>query len=538
MSFLRLIFRSLVHHWRVNLATAAAVAAGTAVLTGALLVGDSMRSSLRRLSLERLGRIEEALVAERFFREELADELAAKPEFSRYFTQAVPAVVLRGSVSAELELKERFSLPGPLAPGSSYDWQPPAPAGARLLDAGLTVIARGAFRDERPRLTLSSGPLCVELFGAQSEEQSSSAAGAGPRSGPAPLYQLAVQPGPEQSTATLLLPADTLQQLVENGRLPWKIKVGRSGGQIDSLELELLWRVEVQANRVQVVGCDERFWRLGSGGPKTSAKGDRAVVNTALAQRLAVQLGGARRQGVRLGARLVARLPRPGAIPAESALGRKQQTVRSVSFVLGEVIPTEGLGRFGLRPTQHRPLCLFVGLDQLQRRLEQPGKVNALLVAGKDPRQPAPGAHEALRAMFTPALEDLGISVEQTRRGYFNITSDRLLLSPAAEQSILDALGGLRVQPALTYLANTLACGDREIPYSTVTAIEPTSQPPLGRRPDRAQPVGGRAVGGQAGREDRAALLCARDARRTFRRAQCPVHPGGRGPTRRSSGRP
>jgi len=50
------------------------------VLTGALVVGDSMRSSLRRLTLERLGRIDELLVADRFFRAELADELADDPD--------------------------------------------------------------------------------------------------------------------------------------------------------------------------------------------------------------------------------------------------------------------------------------------------------------------------------------------------------------------------------------------------------------------------------------------------------------------------
>ena len=53
----------------MNLAVACGVAVGTAVLTGALLVGDSMRGSLRHLTLDRLGRIEEVLVADRFFRQ-------------------------------------------------------------------------------------------------------------------------------------------------------------------------------------------------------------------------------------------------------------------------------------------------------------------------------------------------------------------------------------------------------------------------------------------------------------------------------------
>ena len=62
MSGWRFIIRSLVHHWRINLTVALGVAAATAVLTGALLVGDSVRGSLHQLTLERLGKIELALV--------------------------------------------------------------------------------------------------------------------------------------------------------------------------------------------------------------------------------------------------------------------------------------------------------------------------------------------------------------------------------------------------------------------------------------------------------------------------------------------
>ena len=74
---LRLVFNTLLYHARTQVAVALGVAAGTAVLAGALLVGDSVRGSLRRLTLDRLGRISEALVPSRFFRAELADELAS-----------------------------------------------------------------------------------------------------------------------------------------------------------------------------------------------------------------------------------------------------------------------------------------------------------------------------------------------------------------------------------------------------------------------------------------------------------------------------
>ena len=80
MSAFRLIIAAFLHHWRMNLAVAAGAAVGTAVLAGALLVGDSMRGSLRNLALDRLGNIDEALIADRFFRVQLADELSQQDD--------------------------------------------------------------------------------------------------------------------------------------------------------------------------------------------------------------------------------------------------------------------------------------------------------------------------------------------------------------------------------------------------------------------------------------------------------------------------
>ncbi|HEX5719453.1 MAG TPA: FtsX-like permease family protein [Thermoanaerobaculia bacterium] len=71
--------RSLTHFRKASLAVALGAAVASTVLTGALLTGDSVRGSLRDLTLERLGGIDQALVASRFFREELAADLKAAP---------------------------------------------------------------------------------------------------------------------------------------------------------------------------------------------------------------------------------------------------------------------------------------------------------------------------------------------------------------------------------------------------------------------------------------------------------------------------
>jgi hypothetical protein len=94
----RLLFRSLVYHRGIHLAVALGVAVGAAVLSGALLVGDSVRGSLRDLTLDRLGAIDHALVTERYFREALADDLAEATNFAYAFERAAPALFLRGAV--------------------------------------------------------------------------------------------------------------------------------------------------------------------------------------------------------------------------------------------------------------------------------------------------------------------------------------------------------------------------------------------------------------------------------------------------------
>jgi len=89
---LRTIYlRSLQYYWRAHLAAALGVIVGTAALTGALLVGDSMRGSLRDTGLDRLGKIDYAVTAPRFFRTALADELAETD------SRVCPIILTRGS---------------------------------------------------------------------------------------------------------------------------------------------------------------------------------------------------------------------------------------------------------------------------------------------------------------------------------------------------------------------------------------------------------------------------------------------------------
>ena len=99
---MRATLRGLTHFWKANLAVALGAAVASTVLTGALLAGDSVKGSLRDLTLDRLGAIDAALVSESFFREKLADDLEARnlspaPGGGVQKSRIAPVIVTRGT---------------------------------------------------------------------------------------------------------------------------------------------------------------------------------------------------------------------------------------------------------------------------------------------------------------------------------------------------------------------------------------------------------------------------------------------------------
>ena len=93
--------RGLTFYWRTNAAVVIGIATGVAVLSGALLVGDSVRGSLRDLVLLRLGRTDQVVASAGFFREQLAQDLQAHSDFSSLFDEIVPMVMTQGFVTQQ-----------------------------------------------------------------------------------------------------------------------------------------------------------------------------------------------------------------------------------------------------------------------------------------------------------------------------------------------------------------------------------------------------------------------------------------------------
>src|SRR5262249_33780827 len=90
-----LVVLGVTYYWRTNVAVVLGVATAVAVLAGALLVGDSVRGSLRDLVLQRLGRADHVVSSAGFFREDLADAIA--PDLTS--GAVCPLIAVEGAVT-------------------------------------------------------------------------------------------------------------------------------------------------------------------------------------------------------------------------------------------------------------------------------------------------------------------------------------------------------------------------------------------------------------------------------------------------------
>ncbi|MCX7888025.1 MAG: ABC transporter permease, partial [Verrucomicrobiae bacterium] len=186
-----------------------------------------------------------------------------------------------------------------------------------------------------------------------------------------------------------------------------------------------------RANGVQVLGVDERFWRLGA---------TRVFAGVVLNERLAAQLGAG------AGAMIVVRVEQPSWVPRDAPISGKADVITAFRAEVGAVAGDRDFGRFSLHANQVPPHTVFVPLRFLQNEMKRPGRVNVLLACGSPPD---------LSRHWT--LADAGLVFSNGL-----LSTSRVFLDPGVKA---DGEG------VLTYFVNEIRLGERSTPYSFVAAF-------------------------------------------------------------------
>lgn len=212
MTIFRMALEGIRYHWRAHFGAGIGAALCAMVLTGSLLVGDSLKGTLNAQAQARVGRVESALVGgEHFFRGALAGEIS---------NEAAPVLFLRGSASKAdgsarlnqvqvLGVDPRFWA---LAPeGDRRELQPgdavvSAALAARL---GLSTGDSLAIRVEKPSAFSKDAPLSGEEDAIEALRARIVAIADDARFG-----RFALQAG-QVPPATVFLPLEQLQQRLD-----------------------------------------------------------------------------------------------------------------------------------------------------------------------------------------------------------------------------------------------------------------------------------------------------------------------------------
>jgi len=233
-----------------------------------------------------------------------------------------------------------------------------------------------------------------------------------------------------------------------------------------------------RASKLQVVGLDGDFAALyddESAALVTQALERDAgqlfpsvVINQTLQDELKAQIGEP----------ILLRITQPSAIHRESLFGRRDagDLVRTLRLTLKYVVPDRGLGRFGLQPHQHLPRNAFVALPVLQKALDRRTQANAFFVAARHAAADTATAAslDSLQQILhgVAGLADLGLALERAE-GHLVLESSEFIINDelASRLEAVAVAADVPMRPVLTYMATALTKGQRQVPYSAVSAI-------------------------------------------------------------------
>ncbi len=215
-----------------------------------------------------------------------------------------------------------------------------------------------------------------------------------------------------------------------------------------------------RANRIDVLGVDDRFFSIGAGrNPFGDDWSEGIVLNEPLAARLAVAAGD----------EVVLRIEQPALMSRDIPITPDSDLSIAFRLVVKAAAGPSEFGRFSLQANQIPSLNAYVPMQWLQEKLDRTAQANILLVAGDtNDSRTVERANVAIRKCWQ--LADAGLELRQLdQQGTLEIRSRRIFIDESLSEAAMNAADG--AIGILTYFVNELRLGDRTTPYSMVTAM-------------------------------------------------------------------
>src|SRR4030095_7619724 len=187
------------------------------------------------------------------------------------------------------------------------------------------------------------------------------------------------------------------------------------------------------ASAVKVYGVDDRFWRFNAR-ERTGPQNRTVYISQTLATELGAQTGDA----------VLLRLEKPSDIPLESLHSKKEDLGKTLRLNLNKILDSTALGEFSIQPQQSGVRAVFVPLKLLQTELEQPDKVNLILVSETSPSNVAT-VNEIVRRRIT--LEALGIKLRPLNEYAISLEHESEMISDSLDHSARKAANSFSMAP-------------------------------------------------------------------------------------------
>jgi len=221
-----------------------------------------------------------------------------------------------------------------------------------------------------------------------------------------------------------------------------------------------------RANKIEVLGLDDRFFALGPGNnPFGEDFSEGIVLNDLLAARL----------GVTVDDEVVLRIEQPALMSRDIPITPDSDLSIASRLVVKAVAGESEFGRFSLQANQIPSLNAYVPIKWLQEKLDRTEQANILLVADDSNNNlTVERANEAVKKSWQ--LADSGLELrDMEKRGVLELRSRRIFIDEPLTEAAMNA--GEGAVGILTYFVNELRCGDKTTPYSMVTAMGKSQSP-------------------------------------------------------------